>query len=57
MCPLLPSLTLAEVASVSRAPMRRRTIGLVVALGLGLAVRADEYGEDLNSVTDAVGVL
>ncbi len=37
--------------------MWRRTIGLVVALGLGLAVRADEYGEDLNSVTDAVGVL
>ena len=37
--------------------MWRRTIGLVVALGLGLAVRADEYGEDLNGVTDAVGVL
>ena len=37
--------------------MWRRTIGLLVTLGLGLAVRADEYGEDLNSVTDAVGAL
>jgi hypothetical protein len=37
--------------------MWRLTIGLALALGLGLAVRADEYGEDINSATDAVGAL
>jgi len=34
--------------------MWRLTIGLALALGLGLAVRADDYGEDINSATDAV---
>lgn len=50
----LPSLS---PSSRSGAPMWRLTIGIALALGLGLAVRADEYGEDINSATDAVGAL